>query len=76
MIHNINDLYLKLGKKVCFYRKSKGLTQERLAENIGKSRSFISALESPDIICKVKLNTLFDIADELEIPPHYLIEDD
>ena len=39
MIHNINDLYLKLGKKVCFYRKSKGLTQEQLAENIGKSRS-------------------------------------
>ena len=76
MIEAYKKRYRTLGLNIAYYRRQKGLTQEQLAENIGKSRSFISALESPDIICKVKLNTLFDIADELEIPPHYLLEDD
>ena len=60
--------YKKLGLKISYYRKLKGLTQEQLAEIINKNLAFIGAVEAPNINRTVSLDTLFDIADVLEVP--------
>lgn len=62
------DKYKRLGLKISYYRKVKGMTQEQLAEELGKSLSFIGAVEAPNIDRTISLDTLFDISDVLEIP--------
>jgi len=66
--------YAKLGLKIAYYRKLKGITQEQLAEMIDKNAAFIGHVEAPNINKTVSLDTLFDIAKALEIPAHKLIE--
>jgi len=62
--------YRMLGLKISYYRKLKGYTQEQLAERLEKNLSFIGAVESPNIYRTVSIDTLFDIADILEVPPY------
>lgn len=64
------DKYLQLGLKIAYYRKLRGLTQEALAEKIGVSAAFIGHVEAPNISKAVSLDTLFDIAAVLDVPPH------
>lgn len=70
--------YRKLGLKISYYRKLKGLTQEQLAEQVDKNLAFIGAVEAPNIDRTVSLDTLFDIADVLEVPAYKFLnfEDD
>ena len=70
--------YTKLGLKISYYRKLKGLTQEQLAERLDKNLAFIGAVEAPNIDRTVSLDTLFDIADILDIPAYKFLnfEDD
>lgn len=68
--------YRKLGLKISYYRKLKGLTQEQLAERIDKNLAFIGAVEAPNIDRTVSLDTLFDIADSLEVPAHKFLNFD
>ena len=71
------DKYLQMGLKVAYYRKLRGLTQEQLAERLNLSAAFIGHVEAPNIQKAVSLDTLFDIAEELDVPPHkFLIFDD
>ncbi len=65
-----------LGLKIAYYRKLKGYTQEQLAEKINKSLAFIGAVEAPNVFRTVSLDTLFDIAEALEIPVYKLMKDD
>lgn len=65
-----------LGLKIAYYRKLKGLTQEQLAEKINKSLAFVGAVEAPNVERTVSLDTLFDIADALEIPSYKLLKDE
>lgn len=60
--------YGKLRLKISYYRKRKGITQEQLAERIDKNLAFIGAVEAPNIDRTASLDTLFDIADILEVP--------
>ena len=62
-----------LGLKIAYYRKLKGYTQEQLAEKINKSLAFIGAVEAPNVLRTVSLDTLFDIAEALEIPAYKLM---
>lgn len=62
--------YLQLGLKIAFYRKLRGLTQEQLAEKIQRSTAFVGHVEAPNINKAISLDTLFDIATVLDIPPH------
>jgi len=62
-----------LGLKIAYYRKLKGYTQEQLAEIINKSLAFIGAVEAPNVSRTVSLDTLFDIAEALEIPAYKLM---
>ena len=55
-----SDMYLQLGLKIAYYRKLRGLTQEQLAEKLDKS--------PPNINKAVSLDTLFDIAEILDVP--------
>lgn len=71
------DKYRRIGLKISYYRKLRGLTQEKLAEMIDKNLAFIGAVEAPNINRTVSLDTLFDIAEALNVPPYkFLSEDD
>ena len=71
------DKYLQLGLKIAYYRKLRGLTQEMLAEQIGVSAAFIGHVEAPNINKAISLDTLFDIAAALDVPPYkFLMFDD
>ena len=69
------EQYIKFGLKVQYYRKLKGLTQEAFADEIGKSWSFVAKIESPTRPFGVSMETLFKIADVLEVPVSKLFED-
>ena len=70
--------YLQLGLKIAYYRKLRGLTQEQLAEKIDRTPAFIGHVEAPNISKSISLETLFDIAAALDIPPYkfLIFEDD
>ena len=66
------ERYITLGLKIAYYR----LTQEVLAERIGKSVNFVGQVEGTGTIRGVSLETLFKIAQVLKIQPSKLLEDD
>ena len=69
-----NDKYKKLGLKISYYRKLKGLTQEQLADALGKNTAFIGQVEAPNMNKAISLDTLFDIAEILHIPAYKLLD--
>ena len=68
--------YTKLGLKISYYRKLSKLTQEQLAEKIDKNLTFIGAVEAPNVHRTISLDTLFDIAKVLDVPPHKFLDFD
>ena len=66
-----------LGLKISDYRKLRGMTQEQLAEAIGRSVSFVSQIEANNAadVKGVSLETLFLISEKLEVPVSRLFED-
>ncbi|MBE6536588.1 MAG: helix-turn-helix transcriptional regulator [Ruminococcaceae bacterium] len=69
--------YRQLGLKIAYYRKLRGFTQEQLAEKVDKSAAFIGHVEAPNVDKAISLDTLFDIAEALEVPAHkFLTFDD
>ncbi|MCM1131894.1 MAG: helix-turn-helix domain-containing protein [Ruminococcus flavefaciens] len=70
------ELYRKIGLKISYYRRLEGLTQEQLAEMIDKSTAFLGAVEAPNINRAISLDTLFDIAEALNVPPYKFLIDD
>ena len=55
----------KLGLSIKYARKSKGLSQEELAELINKSRNYVGMIERAEI--NIPVLTLFEIATSLKI---------
>ena len=71
------EQYRQIGLKIAYYRKLRGLTQEELAEQVGVTPAFIGHLEAPNILKALSLDTLFDIAAVLDVPPYkFLCFDD
>lgn len=64
---NHSDKYIRLGLNIAYYRKLKGLTQLQLAEAINISRTHMSNIEAPNVPTSVSLDTLFDIAEKLDV---------
>ena len=64
--------YKKLGPNIAYYRKSKGFTQEVLAEIIGIDQTHMSKIEVASV--GVSLDVLFAIAQALHVAPHKLLE--
>lgn len=66
--------YRQLGLTIAYYRKLRGLTQLQLAEYTNLSRTHISNLKAPNMPTSISLESLFDIADILEVPIGKLFE--
>ena len=66
------ERYKNLGLNIAFYRKLRGLTQEKLAEKVDISRTHMSRIETAD--CAVSLDVVFNLADALEIEVYKLFE--
>lgn len=62
--------YRQLGLRIAYYRKLRGITQEQLAEKVDKSAAFIGHVEAPNVDKAISLDTLFDIAEALDVPVH------
>lgn len=60
--------FRELGLTISYYPKLKGLTQADLAQNVGLSRTHISNIEAPQVKTSISLESLFDIADALDVP--------
>ncbi len=69
-----SEKYIRLGLNIAYHRKLKGMTQLQLAEAIDISRTHMSNIEAPNIETSVSLDTLFDIADKLQVPITDLFE--
>ena len=70
------EKYTVMGLKIAYYRKKAGYTQEAFAEKIGRSVNFLAQVEGTGTVRGISLETLFRIADWLDIPPSKLLEDD
>lgn len=70
------DIYRRIGLKISYFRKLRGLTQEQLAEQIKKDTSFLASVEAPNVNRTVSFDTLFDIAKALNVPPYMFLKDD
>ena len=66
--------YRQLGLTIAYYRKLRGYTQLQLAEYTNLSRTHISNLEAPNMPTSISLDSLFEIADVLEIEVSTLFE--
>lgn len=65
---NSSDLFTLIGKNIQLLRKELNIgSQEKLAEDLDLSRSFISQLESPGVDKGVSLETLFLISQHYNI---------
>lgn len=59
--------YKDIGIKIAKFRSERGLTQEQLANEVGISYSYMTQIEAPNVLKKMSLEVLFDIADVLNI---------
>ena len=64
------DKYRQIGLKIAYYRKLRGMTQEQLAEKLELSPAFIGHVEAPNINKAISLDTLFGIAEVLDVPAY------
>lgn len=62
----------KIGKNIRIVRKSKNLSQEKLAELVGVSRNYIGMIERAEI--NVPTKTLIEIAIALNVHPKIFFE--
>lgn len=62
-----SERYRLIGVKISKYRLKKVLTQEQLANEVGISYSYLTQIEAPNVVKKMSLEVLFDIADTLNV---------
>lgn len=70
------ERYITLGLKIAYYRKKRGYTQESFAEKVGISLNFLAQVEGTGTVRGVSLETLFKMADALQVAPSKFLEDD
>ena len=62
-----------IGKKIAYFRKQKGLTQEELAIKASISYSYLTKIEAPNYNISFSIDTFLDIASALGIEPRELL---
>jgi len=67
-----HNKYKFLGLNIAYFRKEKGLSQEKLAEKVNISRTHMSRIETAD--CAVSLDVVFEICDALSLNPSKLFD--
>jgi len=65
------ELKLNLGETLALVRNIKGITQEKLAEESGLSRTTISKIEAGD--ADPKLSTISELSEALDVTPVWLL---
>ena len=66
--------YKEVGLKIAYYRKKKGYTQTQLAEMVGISSNYLSLIERVNKGQSYSMETLFKIAEALEVNANDLLE--
>lgn len=66
--------YKQIGAQIVYYRKIKGITQEKMAVEVGISPQYLSRIENGSYPKSVSLSTLMRIADYLGVPISKLME--
>ena len=74
MKYEFEQEYIQIGLKIAYYRKLKGLTQERLAEEMGVSTSYIGQIEAAGMYKPISLTTLLRIARALNVPAYKFLD--
>ena len=64
--------FLRIGLNILYYRKQKGITQQKLAEMTSYSKNHIQKIETA--MASPSVEALLDIAAALEISPAKLFE--
>ncbi|MCF0122195.1 MAG: helix-turn-helix transcriptional regulator [Lachnospiraceae bacterium] len=70
---HLNELRL-LGLTIAYDRKTRGITQVKLAEIFHSNRTHMSNIEASNSRTFISLNRLFDIAGALDIPATNLLD--
>lgn len=68
-----DEEYKKIGMNISSYRKKMKMTQEELANKVGISYSYLTQIESPNVIKKMSLEVLLDIASALNVDINKLL---
>ena len=68
------DRFIQLGITISKLRKEQGLSQEKLADLAGISRSHLSRIEAPGSAYGFNLEVVYDIADALNTRASVLID--
>lgn len=75
MTGKYSDRYKKIGQKIKYYRRRKGLTQQELADKISISLSYLTKIEAQNCDKPFSLEVLFEVSDALNKPVTCLLED-
>lgn len=67
--HKNHDRFIQLGIAISSLRKIRGMSQEKLAEKAGISRSLLGVIEAPNIAHCFSMEVFYDIADALDVSP-------
>ena len=65
---------IKLSEQIRSCRKERGWIQEQLAEAADISRQWLGQVEAPGLVSPLSIETLFCIADALEVEPAALLD--
>lgn len=67
---------LDIGLKIGYYRRKTTMTQQQLAEEVGVSKTFISELEAPNIVCCPSIKLLIKLEKALGVPAYKFLQTD
>lgn len=70
------EKYRRMGLKIAYFRKIRCMTQEELAEKANINAAFIGQVEAPNMDKAISLDTLFAIAEVLDVPAHKFLDFD
>lgn len=71
-----DDIYKRVARNIKKYRKKKGMTQEKLAEETGYSYANIRRIEAPNCKKNFSIETIYVISKALDIPIYRLFEEE
>ena len=67
---------LDIGLKIGYYRRKTTMTQQQLAEEVGVSKTIISELEAPNIVCCPSIKLLIKLEKALGVPAYKFLQTD
>lgn len=74
MKKSYDEEFKKLGLNIAYHRKARGLSQLQLAEMVNISRTHLSNVEGPNSHTSLSLDTLFAIAEALDVSAAQLLD--